>query len=686
MMSTTTSADLTGIVLLLANFTGVQNIIDLSDNAAFVFKPPSENVGPDAAWLGDLSEAPTPPILCLEFGKNMFSSGGWVGGSAPDTDTADIQLAPDNRTGVSKRHFQIDIHPLTCHPRVKVLSRSLQLLTDGNRLRLAQNNDVEIVSSAIFDLGGIGFHAWRPKLTPVEARVYRQKAMTFSREDLLALPKYFPPLKSAPETITSNVRYGPDNKVYIYQGHSGKGSSASVMLVQERNTGDVFAAKEPYYKLSDDPGTRKRSWEVLKKEYEYILRLDHPYIVKVHDIVFAQDEKEPAWMIEDYIPICLSPKDLDHQSTIVVATQLLSALAHIHSVDIVHRDVKPSNIFMNENTAILGDFGAAQHCVQGNLDTFTGTPIYLAPEFLEEQRNYTNKVDMFSCGMVLLECLSTWDPQSNSRWPSNALNRRMHRQWMRRIVLPHISELPEDIQPLQRGLLRRQPKKRWSALKCLEWLGDYNKASSEECIIQPHINPRDADQETIQPAHIVTPERRANERKRPASAALSDQITRDRARQLHFGEASPLSPDFRWTPSPSPVLRRPPREVPSTLAPGASFVTPPPPLQSPVLREPPSELPSTLAPDLPFVTPPPPSPRVGTALSPNHGLFSYLPNTHDGNRHSFPDASPQSPSWALTPYQYEDEFSVSREDEFSTEDNDQELLKDWEESDSEDKD
>lgn len=165
-------------------------------------------------------------------------------------------------------------------------------------------------------------------------------------------------------------------------------------------------------------------------------------------------------MIEDYIPSCLNPKDLNLRSTIVVATQLLSALAYIHSVDIVHRDVKPSNILMEDDTAILGYFGTAQHHVQGNLDTFTGTPIYLAPEFLEEQRNYTSKVDMFSCGMILLECLSKWDPRSDSRWPSNALNRRMHKQWMRRIVLPHISELSEDIRPLLRGLLRRQPEKR----------------------------------------------------------------------------------------------------------------------------------------------------------------------------------------------------------------------------------
>ncbi|KAL7920049.1 hypothetical protein ACQKWADRAFT_169314 [Trichoderma austrokoningii] len=109
---------------------------------------------------------------------------------------------------------------------------------------------MEITSPVVFDLGGIEFQAWRPKLTPAEARVYRQKAMTFSKEAVLALPRYFPPLKSAPKTMSSNIRYGPNNWVYVYRGHSGSGASASVMLVQERSSGNIFAAKQPYYKIS----------------------------------------------------------------------------------------------------------------------------------------------------------------------------------------------------------------------------------------------------------------------------------------------------------------------------------------------------------------------------------------------------------------------------------------------------
>ncbi|KAH6656160.1 hypothetical protein BKA67DRAFT_562791 [Truncatella angustata] len=235
----------------------------------------AKDAEPNATWLGGLSKRPQGPILGLEFGKDMYSSDGWVLGSAPDNNAADVQLAEDNTKGVSKRHFRIDIHPLSCKPRVTVLSRSLHFVGDGDDDLLTQHEDREITESAVFNLGGTVFLAWRPKLTPREVRTYRKKALKFSEDAALAMPRYFPLLSSAPETITSKVRYGENEKVYVFQGHSGKGTSASVILVQERKSGDILAAKEPYYKSSDDPGIRRNRWEELNKESDYLSRLDH---------------------------------------------------------------------------------------------------------------------------------------------------------------------------------------------------------------------------------------------------------------------------------------------------------------------------------------------------------------------------------------------------------------------------
>lgn len=271
MSSNSVQMDLANVVLLLANFTGVDDIRQLSNNSAYIFTPPTND---EHAWLGELLDAPKGAILCLKFGEHIFSAEGWVFGSDPDTDIADVQLAVDNSTGVSKRHFRIDIHPTSYFPRVTVLSRSLNLANRGRPSRFTQNEHIEIKYPTVFDACGTTFIAWQPKLTCTQKASYRQRAIDCIQDANAAIPKYFPPLQTGPDTTMCNVRYGPNGKVYLFKSYAGKGSSASVMIVQERASGKIFAAKEPYYKISDDPGVRKNRWEELKQEYDHLLRLD----------------------------------------------------------------------------------------------------------------------------------------------------------------------------------------------------------------------------------------------------------------------------------------------------------------------------------------------------------------------------------------------------------------------------
>ncbi|OAA34638.1 Protein kinase-like domain protein [Metarhizium rileyi] len=714
-MSTPTPIDFTDIVLLLANFTGVDDILELSNNLTYSFTPPSNAEDPNAAWLGQLRDKPKGHILCLKFGEHIFSAEGWVFGSAPDTDAADVQLALDNRTGVSKRHFRIDINPLSCYPRVTVLSRSLKLgvQDEAEPVTLTANQDTTITSPTTFDAYGGTFLAWQPKLTTSQTRVYRQKAFKFCQEAVGAIPRYFPPIESGPETITSN---------------------------------------EPYYKVSDNPGVRKSRWEELKQEYENLFRLDHPYIVKVHDLVPAQDDKEPAWLIEDYIPDCLCPQELDEQSTVNAFIRLFSALAYAHSLDIVHRDLKPSNILMKDGNAILGDFGAARHRVQGKFDTFTGTPVYLAPEFLQEPRSYSNKVDMFSCGMILLECLSSWNPQSNSEWPGNALDSRRHAKWMREIPLTYITEVPFYMRPLLRGLLRRYPEERWSALHSLVWLSRYTQTGRDGDSLGLHLaasgGKKDEDQDTVHPddSDPATPQRQP--RKRPASASLSPgSLPRgvlQNPRRIRYGDDQPSS-ELQRPPSQS-LLVGTVSELPSTVAWGAPFVTSPSPVQvqasqgslselpltstlglpldcprpaeSLALRGSPSELASTLPWGAAFVSPQTPnwpqafrgspsqlqnlgsSPAPLTPTLPLEPLTAMPPPLSPQQSRGIPKDQPsqsptyphkygasglgsglRSPSWAPTPDRDEGEFPVSGEDnEYSMEESDTNLFYDWNEN------
>ncbi|KAL2723659.1 eIF-2-alpha kinase GCN2-like isoform X1 [Vespula maculifrons] len=88
-----------------------------------------------------------------------------------------------------------------------------------------------------------------------------------------------------------------------------------------------------------------------------------------------------------------------------IFTQILQGVDHIHSLGMVHHDIKPSNIFITAHFQIqLGDFGLACPLQRKNHNSVFGTHMYAAPEQLKGKCN--PKSDMYSIGIVLLELLT----------------------------------------------------------------------------------------------------------------------------------------------------------------------------------------------------------------------------------------------------------------------------------------
>ena len=87
--------------------------------------------------------------------------------------------------------------------------------------------------------------------------------------------------------------------------------------------------------------------------------------------------------------------------------ELLSALAYLHSHDIIYRDLKPENIFIDTSGHLkLGDFGLAKIGINGNQKamSFCGTPAYLAPEVVMGKGG-GREGDVWGFGVVMFECL-----------------------------------------------------------------------------------------------------------------------------------------------------------------------------------------------------------------------------------------------------------------------------------------
>ncbi|KAK8840115.1 hypothetical protein M9Y10_031053 [Tritrichomonas musculus] len=146
-------------------------------------------------------------------------------------------------------------------------------------------------------------------------------------------------------------------------------------------------------------------------EYESIAQLDHANIVKAFGISFGDSTHPPAILLE----YCVSNlkkkiKKLTDSERICAIVDLSEAMKEVHSVGIIHRDLKLENILVDEHNKIkVSDFGL---CTLMKVDTatmsrtqMTGTLKYMAPELLQERTDYDEKVDVYAFGVVVFQIL-----------------------------------------------------------------------------------------------------------------------------------------------------------------------------------------------------------------------------------------------------------------------------------------
>ncbi len=157
--------------------------------------------------------------------------------------------------------------------------------------------------------------------------------------------------------------------------------------------------------------------ERLRREAQAMARLDHPNIVAVHDI---GDEDGRPFFVCQYITggdlrgaLRAAGGPLAIERAVSIAEDLCRALAYAHEHGIVHRDVKPANIWLTgDGAAKLGDFGLATAADRSRLTlsgTVVGTAAYMAPEQALGQPADARS-DLYALGCVLYELLTGRPP------------------------------------------------------------------------------------------------------------------------------------------------------------------------------------------------------------------------------------------------------------------------------------
>ncbi|KAF5740488.1 phosphoenolpyruvate carboxylase kinase 2-like isoform X1 [Tripterygium wilfordii] len=192
----------------------------------------------------------------------------------------------------------------------------------------------------------------------------------------------------------------------------GRGRFGTIYRCFSPASNQFYACKTIDKNLLADPTDR----ECLQNEAKIMFLLSpHPNIVQIYDVY---DRTESLSLVLElcesntlYDRIVVSNSVFCEIKAASMIKQLLVALSHCHNLDIVHRDIKPDNIFFDSRGRLkLGDFGSADWLgEEGTVSGVVGTPYYVAPEVLMG-REYNEKVDVWSAGVVLYTLLGGIPP------------------------------------------------------------------------------------------------------------------------------------------------------------------------------------------------------------------------------------------------------------------------------------
>lgn len=236
--------------------------------------------------------------------------------------------------------------------------------------------------------------------------------------------------KAANFWVPNNTGRGYDKDYDIEHKPIGAGAFGTVKTVVSKRTGERRALKTIRKSTKTWLGgsaTHASDHELLVTEIDINLGLDHPNIAKLFNVY--EDSRAVYMVLElcqgkDILALIAEQKRLSEPISAFVMDSLLSAVAYLHStsVSICHRDLKLDNMLLkkntpwNDNTIKLIDFGLAQRFTPGEtkLTGKVGTPSYIPPE-VYALKNYNEKADVWSCGVIMYTLLSGFFPFSGNK-------------------------------------------------------------------------------------------------------------------------------------------------------------------------------------------------------------------------------------------------------------------------------
>ncbi|HSB17886.1 MAG TPA: serine/threonine-protein kinase [Bryobacteraceae bacterium] len=373
---------------------------------------------------------------------------------------------------------------------------------------------------------------------------------------------------------------------YRIDSELGKGAMGIVFRAQDPAIGRTVAIKTIRLTEFVDPVERGRLRERLLNEARSAGILSHPGIVTVYD---AGEENETAYIAMECVngpsleQLLSGDTPVDPDTLLRVIRETAAALDYAHKKGIVHRDIKPGNIMLQDDgTVKITDFGIAKIASQQltQAGTVLGTPNYMSPEQVRGKK-VDGRSDQFSLAVIAYEMLTGDRPFTADQLPT-LLFKIVHDE------PPPVQRfnptLTWQIEVVLRKALEKEPDQRYR--NCAEFAAALDAACRSSKDWKPLPRGGDDDLPTVTTKIVEQPEAEpepaaAPEALAPPPAAAAPQVPAIAQPDVVPEVQAEPQPVTEPTPGPQPVQPAPPRAEPPPAA-GA-----PPPRVEPERKAPP---------------------------------------------------------------------------------------------------
>lgn len=256
----------------------------------------------------------------------------------------------------------------------------------------------------------------------------------------------------------------------------GRGGMGSVYEAWHPRLQRKVAIKVLQPQLLDTPELRRR----FERETVAIGQLTHPHLVHAYDA--GEEEGSPYIVMQfvtginvDMLIRRLGPLPID--AACAIAHEAALGLAHAHQEKLVHRDVKPSNLLIDEAGVVrVADLGLARYIDDPKHESLThsglilGTIDYLSPEQAEGRRDVSNRSDVYSLGCTLYFLLVGEVPFPSSRFDSEFKKLQAHLQGKVPLLRQLRAEVPRSLEQLVEQMTAKDAVRRPAAAEVAKQL------------------------------------------------------------------------------------------------------------------------------------------------------------------------------------------------------------------------